>query len=78
MGTRNTLGDLNNQLFETLERLNDAEVKGEDLQEQISRAKAVGGIAKDIVSNASLVLEAKKFDDDRMNANEESPRMLEG
>ncbi len=60
-GTRNTLTDLNNHLFEQLERLNDEDLKGEQLQEEIMRAKAVGDMATKIVSNASLVLEAQRM-----------------
>lgn len=78
MGTRNTLGDLNNILFETLERLNDGEVKGEELEEEMDRARAISGVAKDVVSNASLALEARKFKDDRYDIGEGLPRMLEG
>lgn len=55
---RNTLGDLNNHLFAQMERLSDEDLAGEELQEEISRAKAVSSIAKDIVSNANTVLKA--------------------
>lgn len=78
MGTRNTLGDLNNILFEALERLNDGEMKGEELKEEINRSRAISGVAKDVVSNANLALEARKFKDDRYDIKEELPRMLEG
>jgi hypothetical protein len=75
---KNTLGDLNNHLFAQLERLNDEEIKGEELKEEIDRAKAVAFIATKIVENASLVLEAKKMVDDRLNADLSLPKMLEG
>jgi len=78
MGVRNTLGDLNNHLFEQLERLNDESLKGDNLKEEITRAKAVSDVAGKIIQNGSLVLEAKKMVDDRMDAENELPRMLEG
>jgi len=58
---RNTLGDLNNHLFEQLERLNDEELKGEKLVEEMARAKAVTGLASQIIANGTLVLKAKQF-----------------
>ena len=58
---QNTLTDLNNHLFAQLERLSDEELKGETLQEEISRAKAVSDIASTIIANGGLVLKAKTF-----------------
>ena len=58
---RNTLEDLNNHLFCQLERLNDEEIKGDKLQEEITRAKAISDIATQIISNGSLVLRAQTF-----------------
>jgi hypothetical protein len=75
---RNTLGDLNNHLFAQLERLNDEELNGEKLEEEIQRAKSITSVASQIISNGSLVLEAKKLSDDRMNAETIVPKMLEG
>lgn len=74
---KNTLGDLNNYLFEQLERLNNEELRGEALQEEMARSKAVGEIAKNVIQNGALVLQANKFKDDRMDANLET-KMLEG
>ncbi|WP_096269379.1 hypothetical protein [Paucisalibacillus globulus] len=77
---KNTLGDLNNHLFAQLERLNDEDIKGEDLKEEIERSKAVTGIAKNIIDTGKLVLDGQKFmdSDNRMNADAKLPKMLEG
>lgn len=56
---KNKLIDLNNHLFAQLERLSDEGLKGEQLREEINRSKAVGGVAKHIVDNARLALDAQ-------------------
>ena len=72
---RNTRGDLNLHLFAQLERLGDEDLKGEKLSEEIERSKAVASIAKEIILNARVVLDAKKYSTEYM---QESPKMLEG
>ena len=62
--TKNKLLDLNNHLFEALERINDDSLEGEKLQEEMARAKTITQIGNTIISNASLALEAKKYKDE--------------
>lgn len=76
---KNTLGDLNNHLFEQLERLNDDDLKGEDLQVEMKRAKAMTSIAQQIISNGNLALQAEKFKAESLGRSKvEIPKMLEG
>lgn len=75
---KNTLGDLNNHLFAQLERLSDEDIKGDNLKEEINRAKAVSDIAAKIIANGSLVLSAQRLMNDRENADVKIPNMLEG
>jgi len=73
---RNTLNDLNNHLFAQLERLSDEGLSGEELNNEINRAKAVTDVATQIISNSSLVLKAMQFKDDKLNADTKMPKML--
>ena len=61
---KNTLGDLNNHLFEQLERLGDEELKGDNLKEEIERAKAINQAACQIIANGRLMLEAIRVKED--------------
>lgn len=75
---KNTLGDLNNHLFAQLERLGDEDLKGDELKEEMERAKSINDIAKGIISNGALVLAAKRLMNDRVDADVTIPAMLEG
>ena len=75
---KNTLGDLNNHLFAQLERLSDEDLKGDSLQDEISRTKAVTDVAIQIIDNARLVLKAQEIAYDHGNGTEKMPKMLEG
>lgn len=57
---KNKLIDLNNHLFSQLERLSDEDTVGEKLTEEIERSRTVGGIARSIIDNARLALDAQK------------------
>lgn len=58
---RNKVLDLNNHLFEVLERLNDDELQGEELQKEIKRSDAIVGVANAIIANSEVALKATKL-----------------
>ena len=71
---KNTLKDLNTYLFESIERLNDDSLSSEDLEKEIKRSEAVQKVAKTIIDNGSLALQAKKhFDEYGRGENVEIP-----
>lgn len=53
---KNTIGDLNNYLFETLERLQDDELTDEQLHREILRSQAVTSVAETVIRNGELAL----------------------
>ncbi|MDR2053806.1 MAG: hypothetical protein LBP80_10360 [Treponema sp.] len=64
MGVKNRLSDLNDHLFEQIERLNDDDLKGDDLTAEIRRAAAMCNVAGQIISGGRLVLDAAKAADE--------------
>ena len=73
---KNKLSDLNNHLFAQIERLGDESISGDKLKEEIQRSQAVNNVAKMIVSNARLALDAQIAIQD-MRPNSQLPEMLE-
>ena len=53
---KNTLSDLNNYLFETLERLMDDDLTEEQMQKEIVRSQAVTSVAETMIHNGELAL----------------------
>ncbi len=58
---KNTLTDLNNYLFESIERLQDDSLDSEELEKEIKRSEAVQKIAKTIIDNGALAIQAQKM-----------------
>jgi hypothetical protein len=57
---KNTLTDLNNYLFETLEHLMDKSLSDEEMKREITKANAVTSVAETIIHNGELALKAMK------------------
>lgn len=73
---RNTLSDLNNHLFAQLERLGDEELTQENLQQEMERAKAINGVAKNIIDNAKTALEGAQFTYEKLPGNKSMPEQF--
>jgi len=73
---KTNLQELNNYLFEELERLNDDDELSveENLDKEIKRSKAITNVAQTIINNANTVLDAQKFVTE--NRSVELPKML--
>lgn len=63
---KNNLNEVNNYLFEQLERLNEDDIlkEGDNFKKEIQRSKAISSLCSTIVSNANLILNAKKYADE--------------
>lgn len=72
----NTLVDLNNYLFEVLERLTDDDLTEEEMQREISRSKAITRVAQTIMSNGELALRAMRYVDEYGREAKKMPPML--
>lgn len=73
-----TLLGLNEMLFEQLNRLNNKDLKGEELDEEIKRSSEMNKVAKNIINNADLLLRAQIAKDDKLGSYNDLPELLEG
>lgn len=75
---KNTLGDLNNHLFSQLEKLNDDDLTGDELENEIKRAEAMSKISAQIIDNGELQLKAMMhMDEYGYERDKVVPEMLE-
>ena len=72
---RNTSSDLNNILFEQLDRLQDEDL---DLDKELERADGIGKIANNIVENGKLQLDTAKLVAEYSGSPEINSRFLLG
>jgi len=56
---KDKLCDLNNHLFCQIERLNNDDLDGVELEDEIKRTFAMASIAEKIIQNANLILRAR-------------------
>jgi len=72
--TKNRMTDLNNHLFLQLERLNNEELIGDKLKEEIARAKVISAVSSQIIQGARVTIDAMRIVYDGRVKN--PPRML--
>ena len=73
---KNTLADLNDHLFLQIERINDEDLSGDRLKEEVTRTFALRAIAREVISNADLAYRAA-LGIANCNAEVQTPTMLE-
>lgn len=74
---KNSLNDLNNHLFEQMERLNDDSLSDEELEKEMARGKAMSDVSKNIIENAKLMLDAAKLKTEYSRSDEHIPEVLQ-
>lgn len=78
---KNTLEDLNNHLFEQLERLNSEDMTAEQLDMELKRSQGMTNIAEQIIKNGELAYKAAtrmaEYGADRRYINDLMPNMLQ-
>jgi hypothetical protein len=58
---RNKITDLNDHLFAQLERLNDETMKSDKMEIEFQKAKAISGVAAQIIKANKLTLDAMRI-----------------
>lgn len=76
---KNTLADLNNHLFEQMERLNDEDLDEDQLDRELKRADGMTKIAAQIIQNGELAYKTMVHMDEYgyNNGKRVTPEMLE-
>lgn len=78
-GMKRSLADLNEYLFDALDKVTNDDLEGDELKKEIDRAGAVASIASTIVNSAKVQLSAIKVADDLgMKQPESMPLLLTG
>lgn len=72
----NRLTDLNNALFKELSRLDECNIKSDEMQQEITRAKAITDVGNTIINNANTVIKATETYSEWTNANVKLPKMI--
>ena len=75
---KNTLMDLNNYLFEQIERLNDDSLSEEELDRELKKTDSIVKVSEKIIQNGDLAFRTMKhMDEYGYGAQRALPKMLE-
>lgn len=67
---KNQLENLNEYLFDTLDRITNDDLTGDELNQEINRSETIVKVAKAIIDNGSLALQAMKHLDEYGRGNQ--------
>ena len=74
---KNTLMDLNNYLFEQIERLNDDDLTDEQLERELKKTDSIVKVSEKIIENGELAFKTMKhMDEYGYGAQRSAPKML--
>ena len=76
--TKGTLMDLNDHLFAQLRRLGDERLSEDALKTEIERARAVTGVAQQVIASANAALRTVELKDRLAGGGSDMPRLLGG
>lgn len=76
--TKSTLMDLNDHLFAQLRRLGDEGLSEDALKTEIERARAVTGVAQQVIASANAALRTVELKDRLAGGGSDMPRLLGG
>ena len=75
---KNTLSDLNNYLFEQIERLNDDDLTEEQLERELKKADSIVKVSEKIIANGELAFKTMKHMDEYGYGSKRAlPKMLD-
>lgn len=73
---KNKLTDLNNHLFAQLERLGEEGLNEDQIKSEVTRSKAICGIASQVVKSAKVTIDAMKLVSDGNYPINEVPKLI--
>ena len=73
---RNTFNDLNNHLFEQIERLNDDELSADELEHEVNRANSMSLNSDKIIKAAETQLKAYEMSQEYEGTHRQMPKLL--